>query len=318
MGIFNKFRETIFLKLDNNLENCLTTLKSNREFAIDKEQIDKDIRCLELGLKGENEIIYELKHSNIDMYVLHDVNIQSQDETAQIDYVIITSAHCYLIECKFFLGNIIVEDNGEFRREYHNKKFAIYSPYRQAVRHKELLKKIWLNKKSKLTKFFYEKTFDEYYKPLVVFANSDSMITFKSKSKELQNSVIRVDQLVEYLKKDINQKKEDILDSKKTMETLAKKFLSIHINVEKDYMSKYDYFKEENTEYFREKLLEFRKNKSKEKNLPAYYIFSNKELEDILRYLPKNKEELKNLNILDEMKIKYHGNEIIRIINEDI
>ena len=44
---------------------------------------------LDLGLKGENAIRYELKNSNIGMYVLHDINICYKDLKAQIDYIII-------------------------------------------------------------------------------------------------------------------------------------------------------------------------------------------------------------------------------------
>ena len=47
------------------------------------------------------------------------------------------------------IGNIIINEHGEFKREYtyNNEKIVegIYSPFRQALRHKEILKKIWLN-----------------------------------------------------------------------------------------------------------------------------------------------------------------------------
>lgn len=33
------------------------------------------------------------------MYVLHDINIQYEDNNAQIDYVIVTPVHTYLVEC---------------------------------------------------------------------------------------------------------------------------------------------------------------------------------------------------------------------------
>ncbi len=47
-------------------------------------------------------------------------------------------------------------------------------------------------------------------------------------------------------------------------------------------------------------------------NIPAYYVFTNDELDIILNNMPKNLEELKK--ILPEIKVKTHGDEIIKII----
>ena len=49
-------------------------------------------------------------------------------------------------------------------------------------------------------------------------------------------------------------------------------------------------------------------------NVPAYYIFTDKELDLLLIKRPKNIEELKL--ILSEIKVKCHGEEIIKIINK--
>jgi len=38
-------------------------------------------------------------------------------------------------------------------------------------------------------------------------------------------------------------------------------------------------------------------------------------LENLIKYKPKNLEELKKLKILEDIKIKLHGLEIINIIN---
>ena len=61
---------------------------------------------------------------------------------------------------------------------------------------------------------------------------------------------------------------------------------------------------------------EYRKNKSKEKSIPAYYIFNNEELDKILELMPKNKQELENAKILSDVKLKLHGDEILKIINK--
>lgn len=51
-------------------------------------------------------------------------------------------------------------------------------------------------------------------------------------------------------------------------------------------------------------------------NIPAYYIFTNKELEELIEVKPKTIEELRKSNILSEIKIRTHGNEIVNIFNE--
>ena len=66
----------------------------------------------------------------------------------------------------------------------------------------------------------------------------------------------------------------------------------------------------------KDKLIEFRKNRSNEMNIPAYYVFTNEELDKLVELRPKTVEELKNANILTAIKIKTHGEEIIKIINK--
>ena len=61
----------------------------------------------------------------------------------------------------------------------------------------------------------------------------------------------------------------------------------------------------------------YRKNKAQKNNIPAYYIFTDNELEKILMYMPKSIDELKQLNILNDIKINLHGKEIINILSNE-
>ena len=124
MSLLNQFKETIFLKEDSELERKIQALKEIRDKVEKQEEIEKEIKIAELGLLGERNIAFELKNANIGMYVLHDINITYEDLNAQIDYIIVTAAHCYLVECKNLIGNITINKDGEFRREYilNNKK----------------------------------------------------------------------------------------------------------------------------------------------------------------------------------------------------
>ena len=100
------------------------------------------------------------------------------------------------------------------------------------------------------------------------------------------------------------------------MEKLANKFLSLNVNLNKNYEEEYvTNNKDFNIEILKNKLIDYRRKKSAEKKIPAYYVFNNEELEKILDTLPKSLQELKEQDILSEIKIKLHGNEIIKIIN---
>lgn len=330
-SLWNSFTDTIFLKEDSNLEKQVEELKNIRDSLEDKATIDKDIRLLEFGIKGENEIAYELKNANLGLYVLRDITIEYEEAKAQIDFVVISKGFIYLIECKNLFGNIWIDNQGQFHREYelNNRKIkeAIYSPYTQAVRHKEILKKRWTSKHNKLEQLLYGKQFDNsWYKPLVVMANSKGILNMKYAPKEVKNHTIRVDKLISYMKKDLEQYDKDLRMAKKRMLDAANSFLEANIDEYHSIANKYKDKIEEPSPIIQEKienkqnidlenkLKEFRKQKSQSMNIPAYYVFTDKELENMIERKPRDMETLKD--ILPPIKMEVHGEEIIKIIND--
>ena len=333
MELFNRFRDTVFLKQDSDLERQISDLKNLPDYEKNRN-ILKDIKLLEIGLQGEKEIEFELKNANIGMFVLHDVTIKWNDLTAQIDYVIVTKGFTYLVECKNLIGNITVDNKGQFRREYDfgGKKYkeAIYSPYTQAVRHKDVLKKRWLEKNNKLMVALREKAFDNlWYKPLVVLANSKSILNTRYAPKEIKEKTIRVDQLVRYIENDLKKYDRDLFASKKSMQELANSFKEANVEEYRSIADRYQKKEEDVKESLvvqEEKkvtpldmvpiLKKYRKEKSAQMKVPAYYVFTDKELEQIIELKPKTLEELKDAKILTAIKIQCHGEEIIDILNQ--
>ena len=61
-------------------------------------------------------------------------------------------------------------------------------------------------------------------------------------------------------------------------------------------------------------LKEFRKEISKEMKIPPFYVFNDEELSKIVSQRPKNIEDLKS--VLTPIKIKIHGENIIKIVNK--
>lgn len=334
-NVFNPFRETAFLKEDSTMDTDLVKLKEIRDKVKNKSEIDKDIKLIELGVKGEAEIAFELKNANLGLVVLRDITLEFQGNKAQIDYVIVSKGFTYFVECKNLIGNIYIDNNGQFTREYNYNgkkiKEGIYSPYTQAVRHKEIFRNIWLNSHNSFVKLLVGSSFDNnWYKPLVVLSNSKALLYDKYAPKNIRDCTIRVDQLVSYIEKDLSNYDKDLLANKKRMYSLAQSFLDLNVTNNTSFASKYinelessdnailevkavvnDPFKDE----LKSKLTDYRKNKSLKMNVPAYYIFTNDEYDKIIELRPKTIEELGK--IISPIKVKCHGKEIIDLISKN-
>ena len=246
---------------------------------------------------------------------------------------------CYFIECKNLIGNITVNESGDFIREYsyksHKVKKGIESPYRQVQAQREVYKKIWLKMQGKFRSFLFEKGFENIHRILVVAANGENILNVKYAPKDMKYNIIKADALIRKLEYDRDHSDKSLWDNKKRMESWANVFLhynvkpenkfDIEINSDTELTEKEDGdIKTENkvensTERvleIRKRLMEYRKIKSKKKNIPAYYIFNNDELDKIIVLMPKTKQELVDSKILTDVKLKLHGEEIITIINK--
>ena len=101
-----------------------------------------------------------------------------------------------IIECKNLIGNIEINNVGDFIRtmQYNGKykKEGIYSPITQNTRHLELLKQLRAKAKSNiLTKAIFEKHFYDLYRPIVVLANPKTVLNIKYAKKEVKEQVIK-------------------------------------------------------------------------------------------------------------------------------
>lgn len=255
MGLFDKPQEPIFLKENSSAVEQVEKLKELYGKVNDegKTLIDNEIKILEAGIYGENQIIFELKNSHIPMVVLQDVYLEHQGLTAQIDFMIFTKGFIFVVECKNLVGNITVDNSGNFTRVFdygkYNKKEGLYSPLTQNQRHLDLIKQRILNKQTNIiAKKMAERIFEQNFKSVVVLANPKTVLNAKFAPKEIKNSVIRADQLVEYIKK-INANYSSEPSSQKDMLETANSYLNAHIENTKDYTEKYsEYLIEEKLE----------------------------------------------------------------------
>ena len=236
LDIFEQFRDTIFLKEDSTLQKRVKELESLLEKDSQNEQLQQELFLSKKGLKGEDEIAYQLKKANIGMYVLRDINIEYEDLKAQIDFVVITPWCCYFIECKNLMGNITLDERGNFIREYkykgHSVKKGMESPYRQVCAQREVYKKIWMKKQGKLKTFLFEKSFEEMHRVLVVAANGENILNTKNAPKDIKYEVIKADALIRKLEYDGNHSDKSLWENRKEMESWANHFLLLNVNNE--------------------------------------------------------------------------------------
>lgn len=244
MGLFDRLNTPVFYADNSTAAAQLEELEALQSKATGETAslIESEIKNVRAGISGEKQIRYELENSHLPMYVLHDIYLEHNGLTAQIDYLIITRRHIFVIECKNLFGNIEINNTGDFIRTIpdgkRTKREGIYSPITQNRRHLELIKQIRAEEKSVLTKFLFEKSFYNTYNPIVVLANPKTVLLAKYAKKEVREQVIRADQLVSYIRR-VDASSDSLPMSDKEMEELAAFFAGAHKENKTDYLEKF-------------------------------------------------------------------------------
>lgn len=319
------------IKNDSEFEKQIKALEKLKAEYPDNEKIKNELRNCEKGLWGEKQLLFHLKNSNLGMAVLHDVNMQFEDLKAQVDFIVFTKGYTYFIECKNFYGDVKVNERGEFIKTYTYDNFTrssgMESPITQAQRHIEVFKKIWNVQNKNLRKLLYDtKSLDVWNRPLVVMSNSQNILDTRNAPQDIQDKIMKVDVVVDKIKKDIEGVDKDLYSSRKERNNNAKKILQFYNRtINKDYYKIYKEKFVDNTTLDREKresednrlreaLKDFRIQKAKSRGIPYTFVFNDEELEKIVKLKPCNLKELKDANILTDVKLKLHGQDIVVVV----
>lgn len=331
MGIFKKHSEPVFLKESSNAQKELEILE--KMFAVstkNKTEIENRINVIKYGLIGENNIEFELKNSHLPIYVLHDLYLEKDGLTAQIDYMVFAPWRIYVIECKNLIGNIEINSNGDFIRSYEiggvKKREGIYSPITQNRRHLELIRKMVMSKQGFLSKLFLGNYFDEIFMSLVVLANPKTVLNDRYAKKEVKKQVMRADRLVEFIREDSKKVDKNKWYTEKALEDTAKSYLNAHVDrpiqdfsnlliVKEDKNKTSDGIQTQNGESVESALRAYRSEKSRSENVKPYFIFNNAQMEELIKKRPKNIEELLKISGFGEVKCQKYGEDILRILN---
>lgn len=334
MGFFHKMSEPVFLKEDSHTEEQLEKLQALEPMLNEegKAKLRQDIRCLEAGRIGEQNIAFELKNSHMPMYIIHDLHLKDGDLTSQIDYLVVTRKLCFVIECKNLYGDIEIDNQGAFVRTIEfgrqKKKEGIYSPITQNQRHMALLKKLRLEQsKGFLSRLFREKNFEQDHRAIVVLANPKTVLRAQYAKKEVKSQVIRGDQLVDFIRESCRNSKAAELNDKE-LQNWAQSYLELDQENESDYLKKYEAYKikeeskkdslslsgSKDKEQLRKELKSYRWTTSQAEGIKPYFIFNDKQMMDLIDKFPSTKEELKQVSGFGDVKVQKYGEEILHIL----
>lgn len=247
MGLFDK-HEPVILKKDSSAKAQLEALESLRGTLppAAEKRLGADIRALQAGIVGEERILYELQNSHMDMFVLHDLYLEHNGLTAQIDFLVATPQRIFVLESKQLFGYIEITKRGDFIRSFGKKREGIYSPITQNQRHLELIHAMKRDSRGLAMNLLVDGDFDDIYRSLVVLANPKTVLKDRYATKEVKRQVVRADQLVSTIKAINNEKgpgREKI--SRSATQKRAEWFLAQHKENPVDYAAKYRAIAEE-------------------------------------------------------------------------
>ena len=303
-----------------------------------KEVVERELNKVNIGLAGESKVAYELENIySLYGFVFHDVCLKYNEITLQYDFIIVTQRFICVIEAKKLNGNIDIDKEGNFIRTFIDAKGNVYkkegmdSPVEQNKKHCNLLEQLLTS--NKLIKNFPILS-------LICCSNSKAIIKKAYAPREIQEIVIKTDQLANKLLVYYNSLSDFEIKKKQMMNIID--YISDHI-VERDidYVSKLKLklmatkFEEKTIETapntkeivreevvvevpqnddLYEELRKYRKTKSEELNYKPYYIFNNEQLEKLILKRPLDLNELSKSKILNAKQYELYGQDILDII----
>lgn len=325
-----KLKTPILVKEATESIQLIEQYKKEIANTVDEKQnksLNEKVKLLELGLKGEKSVLFELQNSFLPIHILHDVRIAHKSLKAQMDFVVLTRKFILVIEVKNYYGNILINEKDEFIRQvYKGNRLAFqegfYSPVRQVERQVEVFES-YMRDMGAVTR--------TPIKSVVVFSNNRTVINTKKASQHVKEKILRVDGLVGYIKQELKKSSPvHFMDNRmKAMSDYIKashfkladdetdlvemKLLEETISTQNE-ISEPTVSIQTNTTDLEETLKRFRMKVATEQNVKAFHIFTNKTLEELILKQPCTLNDLKNIHGIGEMKVQAFGEELIEII----
>ena len=159
----------------------------------EKEKIENKLKMVRIGLKGEENVRFELMHLKEPCLILHDVTLFDEaGSQSQIDFIVLTSRCGFVLESKCLSGDIKIDAEGNFTRLFKNKEGkvykteGIYSPIRQNEIHVSVLRRFLMDRK--LIKNYQ-------FESIVVISNDKSIVNKTFATNAIKETIVKYGQL---------------------------------------------------------------------------------------------------------------------------
>ena len=115
--------------------------------AEQRRLVEKEIRTVLSGIKGEKEAAYEIDFelaASDNWAVIHDLRLEHEGRVAQIDHIVINRFFdLWVCESKRFVEGIAINEHGECSAFIGGKPYGIGSPFAQNQKHCAVLKSVF-------------------------------------------------------------------------------------------------------------------------------------------------------------------------------
>ena len=115
--------------------------------AATKQHLERELKFLRAGIKGERESAYDIDFysgASKNRIVIHDLRIEHNGRVAQIDHLILNRLlEVYVLETKHFSEGVSINEQGEFSIWFAGKPRGIPSPLEQNDRHIAVLQDVF-------------------------------------------------------------------------------------------------------------------------------------------------------------------------------
>lgn len=213
-----------------------------------RERIQKEIRNIRAGAKGEAEAAYEINFhlgTSRNWAVIHDLRLEWQGRVAQIDHLLISrTLGLWVCESKHFAEGVSINEQGEFTAFHDRRAYGVPSPIEQNRKHALLLQQVMGSSIVSLPTrlgLALRPTVET-----VVLVSKGARITRPKANIDGLDRVIKADQLRTMLTKTIDDESVASslvsmtkLISSETLETFAKSVAALHRPLQFDWLGKF-------------------------------------------------------------------------------
>jgi hypothetical protein len=159
------------------------------------------------GQKQEQNVASFLRRAfkdNPEVLVINDFKFSFNDETAQIDHLIVYTYGFVLIESKSIKGHVKVNNQGEWTRSYNSQWSGMSSPIKQVELQQALLKEMLKHHKNDILSKLLgikQQGFNGRCWDHICVVSSDAIIDRKTMPKVVSDQLVKSEFLVDKLKK---------------------------------------------------------------------------------------------------------------------